>query len=299
MPLIIVDGPEKAGKTTLCQAMASYYGYTVRHWGPLGRQVANDVAFLEQLKADVVASWYYDQKIIWDRCWASEAVYGKLLGRSSRLSSDWWLGEWLYGRAVQTAGLRVILAGPPPSTLQMRRDSTDLPVDPKQEQDAYLEYGKAFGWTMLGEYTSSRTLEELDYAALTKVRRELSTAPAYAGKSEASVIAVGLVRNSISRFPGSWLPFTTAMTMEYGRALGSDAFKIGWTNMGDVDLKAMPSVKRVLACGRQAESWVRHNKTQSQDIVSLPHPAALMRWGRYPADERARVLDNLKQAIKI
>src|SRR3989304_2111146 len=105
MSVIVFDGPEKAGKSTIIEALRQYAKSTkffdrvyVRHWGPVS---PDDRVYAHELSQD---STCFNELVIWDRCWPSEYVYGNLLGRSRRGTGDPWLLEWLHGRAVQSNG---------------------------------------------------------------------------------------------------------------------------------------------------------------------------------------------------
>lgn len=68
--IIVIEGPEKAGKTTLTKFLIAKKPMEIRHWGPVD---PDDRVYTEQLIKDVES----DNWIIWDRCWPSEHVYAK------------------------------------------------------------------------------------------------------------------------------------------------------------------------------------------------------------------------------
>jgi hypothetical protein len=63
--------------------------------------------------------------------------------------------------------------------------------------------------------------------------------------------------------------------MQLGRELGDDAFKCGWTNVGDVDPTFLVG-KTVVSCGNIATDWAR--KEVGGQIFSIPHPAWAYRY---------------------
>lgn len=147
--LLVIDGPEKAGKTTLIEALRTRVilggaETTVRKWGKLddGKWAVDEV-YGVALDEDEAKPGL----VIWDRSWASETVYGQLLNRDRRLAADPDLGDKLYGRRVK---LKVILGGPSPAIMAGDRDAEDLPVAPAQEQEAFVAYGRRYGWHIIG-----------------------------------------------------------------------------------------------------------------------------------------------------
>jgi hypothetical protein len=155
MPLLVVDGPEKAGKTTLLNEIIGQWGYDsrVRGWsGPANdRYDTRNLVALAEDRADAEGG----DLVGWSRSWASEHVYGTLLGRSSSMEvSDAYLGEWLYGRAVQSCGLRVMLLPADSAEANIRKDSTDHPINSRIESAAFRAYADQMGWlTLTNDYT--------------------------------------------------------------------------------------------------------------------------------------------------
>lgn len=278
MPLIVLDGPEKAGKTTLVNHICEAYGARQVHWS----YVKSDVEYLAPLQ-EAVAS---DDLVIWDRGWDSLHVYGSVLPkdierRSHRLFIDPWLGEWLYGRAVQTVGVRAILTSDP-TYRRNRRDDTDLPCDPVAEGQAYVQYARTFGWEVLyNTYTEDVMREHaktLVNHAYNVVGQAQAKPPVYAGPPNAPVVVVGEEGNpdNPAKMRGCWLPFTSRLTTELGRALGPDAFQVGWTNLPNASTDLLSGRRLVVACGEQVSRYL----TNKLDIlhVKIPHPAFTYRY---------------------
>lgn len=147
--LLVIDGPEKAGKTSLIEALRTWVTLKgeptkVRKWGKLDDgKWAIDEVYGFALDEDQL----HPGLVIWDRSWASETVYGQLLNRDRRLAERPELGESLYGRRVQ---LKIILGGPSPAILMGDRTEDDLPVSPAKEQEAFVAYGRQYGWHIIG-----------------------------------------------------------------------------------------------------------------------------------------------------
>lgn len=268
--IILIDGCEKAGKSTLIAELAKTLDARVRRWGPVS---PDDRVYTEPLKEDCQSTGW----TIWDRGWVSEHVYGLLLGRDRRLAMDPWLGEWLHGRAVQTSGLRVILLPGLINDIASRRDDTDLPVNILAEVDHYRWYAQRFGYlTLINDYTQESLQYNISQIISRLGKAQTLVPPAYAGPIDAKVVFVGEKLNdkACRSMPGSWLPFSSRLTTELGRRLGDKAFKCGWTNVGDVTQEFLAD-RYVVACGEQAAKWLDASGIAR---VVIPHPAWLYRY---------------------
>lgn len=146
MSILVLDGPEKAGKSTLIRWMQEVEpSITVRKWyQPSGYEEYEDA-----LQEDIILPY-----VVWDRAWPSDAVYSSLMPQATRrFVADPEAAEAILGTTLRAHGFGVILAGPGASELRARRTSDDLPVDPALEQRAYLDYALKFGWTVHREAT--------------------------------------------------------------------------------------------------------------------------------------------------
>lgn len=287
--IILIDGPEKAGKSTLAKVLAEQLHGTIRRWGPVD---PDDRVYTPFLKEDSMSTRWF----IWDRGWPSEHVYGKLLNRDRRLTSDPWLGEWLHGRAVQTSGVRVILLPTGAVDTGDLRDSSDLPVNPRAEFEAFMQYGKDFDYLMLTNYyTEDSVLSNAELIISRLGAANIIPPPKYAGYPNAKVVFVGERRNDKSKMipPGSWLPFTSRLTSELGRRLGPKAMQCGWTNVGDVPLEFLAN-KFVVACGEVAAEWLENSGIAR---LVIPHPAWLYRYNTAAARNKRDLTDKILTLI--
>ena len=284
MPLIVIDGPEKAGKSTLARYLVERMGASIRKWGPIAHGA--DYLYAEALAEDTPrvrdGEW-----VVWDRSWISEHVYAALMPeRFGRLGLDPWLGEWLYGRAVRSLGTVVVLLGPGVDELRAARDYTDLPVDPADEVRTYGEYAVRFKWPM---FTNGRDQQSLDYVFDVISYRTDATPdqpPVVAGSSRSRIVVVGEARSSDPQPPrGAWLPFTSRYTTQFGRLFGDTAVTdVLWTNAADDPRVYVDNAKAVVLCGAEARRWYdadpRPKRVVSyQRVLTVPHPSWLFRWG--------------------
>jgi hypothetical protein len=299
--MIIFDGPEKAGKSTLIEEvrksweMSGRHRCLVRHWGPVA---PDDRVYVEKLKPDVQFAAGETNLMIWDRSWPSEYVYGNLLSRDRRLASDPWLGEWLYGRAFQTLGTRVMVTAPA-DVLEHRRDKTDLPVDVRDEKHLYEHYAVEYGWKIVDTGTTMVHLQQTVAFVLADLWRDIqglliNPPPAYCGPRDAKIIFVGEALSAKPGMPGAWLPFTSNLTTQLGRMMGTKAFQCGWTNARDCAPQQLRAARVVVSCGEVAQKWVS-TYVNPHNHINIPHPAYLFRFKKAQPliEEVQSILDNL------
>ena len=153
MAVVIIDGPECAGKSTIIDALTRLSPKTtrLREWGPVSSWHEYVVPFSQDRARS-------EELTIWSRSWASEVVYNNLLQR---------------GRSIQEREIRRILENPEarrevvyvivctdPELLEERRvirreqrGKPDLPVDPWEEMLAFADYAKAHRWRTVSGQT--------------------------------------------------------------------------------------------------------------------------------------------------
>lgn len=223
--IIVFDGPEKAGKSTLVQALYARLvasGYQARIRKFTERAQPDDRVYAEPMAWDTMRD---DIITLWDRSWASEYVYGTLLGQDRRLSYDPFLGDWLYGRAAQTCGLRVMVHSPV-AEMAARRDATDLPVGPLEERGAFTKLATENQWLILENRYTHESLQAnvnylMDYVKEWEMRRQSKPfyPPQYTGPLSPRVLIVGDLDKR--PLPGGWLPFSGVYGIMLGRRLSN------------------------------------------------------------------------------
>lgn len=135
--LIILEGPDGAGKTTLSEMLAPALGATlIRHDAQPERQ---DMVpyFMESLMKVMRSSGRY----VFDRCWYSEPIYGRVLRKGKdRVGAA---GALALNQVAAYIGTEVVLCLPPWDVVAMnfsRTKATQLPQQLDQMQALYGEY---------------------------------------------------------------------------------------------------------------------------------------------------------------
>lgn len=294
--MLVIDGPEKSGKSSTIRLIVDYLekrgvAVRVRHLEPV---LPDDRVYTTYLKSDV--DW--NTFVIWERSWVSEHIYARLLCRPCRLQYDPWLGEWLYGRAVQTEGERIILLGPSVDELYRRRDKTALTVDPAEERNMFLEYGQRFQLHVIeNQYgvLDDQILSIVDAALERRTRRQRSLVPRYCGPEKASVVFVADGMTLYPTMPGSWLPFTGRYGTLYGRMLDDYAFQCGWVVAHYVPITMLRTAQVIVSTGKRSKAWVRYYIPFGIEVIELPHFTATCKPGAVEADKIAYIKDILNQ----
>lgn len=291
--LLLIDGPEKAGKTTFIEHFIKTLRragikWHVAHFRNNRPRNFDPEVYLYQLKVAARA----DTLVIMDRSWAAEVVYTQLLGRRpSWQAADF---EWFMGNAVPTLGAQVMLVTHPDN---VTLDDTDHPVDTESEIVAFLNYAHTWGWPVfnMGHDDDGESLRELNarvYEDVARAEQRISTGmiPRYVGGNpHAGVIVLGE-----GKAPGGprgkvWLPFTSQTTAWMREVVPPPYTDYFYTNVDVLEENdyvhdyVMGNAHRVIALGRAAQRYVEEMRQVRPSLVSwnLPHPSAVVRWPRF------------------
>lgn len=287
--VIIVDGPEKAGKSTLIKELTWQLegkGVQVHHrrWGQIK---PDDRVYSAPLQQDLGVQT--KGVTIWDRGWPSEHVYGKLLNRQRRGATNPWILEWLHGRAVHGRGIKAILLPEDSATPAQHRDDTDLPVSVSEEIQTYTKYGRDFGYDF---YMNNYTEERVQHNATSIINslpaeepvsaRYLTHTTLHPEFSPRLIVGEGRNPNDFKTMAGAWLPFSSAKMCQFvQKYFGNEALRLQWCNMEDFERGVLPisvlkSAGKVYTFGRLAEAFALRNKVVP--AYSFLHPAFFARW---------------------
>lgn len=72
--IIILEGPEGAGKSTLAKQLSKQTGFEIVH-----RSKPKDEEEKKQMLQHYIDAIKQNKNMIWDRCWYSEMVYGPIM----------------------------------------------------------------------------------------------------------------------------------------------------------------------------------------------------------------------------
>jgi hypothetical protein len=154
--ILILDGPESAGKSSVVNAMLDMYDVKpiVRHWGLVNSWLQYLPALLNDIQSfDKSPVGWRMPMAIWDRSWASEVVYNNLMKRGRVISEDS-IKRRLEQPLLGATGMMVMLVANH-KTLSERRvlkreeGHNDLPVLVNDELMAFLSYGREHNWTII------------------------------------------------------------------------------------------------------------------------------------------------------
>lgn len=150
MSVVVLDGPEAAGKSTLRDALVeaarpAFRAIQLRRWGPVDGWHEYVPAMVEDLAAPRLT--------IWDRSWASEVVYDDLLRRGRDPDEDAVASQ--LEEPLITAGGVMLMLLPAARTLILRREERardpaakpDLQVHPTAELVRFRFYARRHGWS--------------------------------------------------------------------------------------------------------------------------------------------------------
>lgn len=153
--IIIFEGPEKAGKTTLINNLAAVLksrGYLVSIRKFTGPMTSED-QYLQPLLQD-----REDPKTItiWDRGWVSEYVYSTFYNRQSTLTGNSNRAEIVFTSIVNTCGLKYVVLPHDIREIESRRDPSDLDISPLIEYVMFCDYAYRHKWPIITtDYTQA------------------------------------------------------------------------------------------------------------------------------------------------
>ena len=225
MTNIIIEGPEKAGKSTLVEEILTGFEPELsRRIHCVGRDSSNGFGYLHDFFRGLDSA----EIQVWDRAWIGEFVYGKLLGDARLFAHDPFAAEWFYGRVMNGRGGKFVLIPEDIRELAKRRDESDLDVDPIQEAKYFKLYAMKWGYEFLfNDYDAASLMTNAVRArksAFVNVHSVRSTN--YVGALRPTVTFVG---DTFQEFPFVHRPFYNRVAAEYFRPLTS---RISLSQMG-------------------------------------------------------------------
>ena len=146
--IIALEGPEKAGKTTLASALKEEFkksnlDFSIWKWGPPPKnyRTVDDIDLIQQVEES-------GQHEIWDRAWVGRHVYSRMnADLDTRYTMvhpaiDDFTCEWKMGMRVMDK----IMLIPHLRRVLEHRDETDIICSPIEESQRFLAHGTMYGW---------------------------------------------------------------------------------------------------------------------------------------------------------
>lgn len=299
--LIIIEGADKAGKTTLGQEIASKFGYEYRHFGKPGPNPAQEYA-------EALLSVNTPQ--VWDRGFIGELVYGPLLRGRNTIDPFRLL---ILERLARSKGAILIHANPDLAVVKRRYDEEGDPLITANENviayNKFQELANATSlmkfeyrgtdWGTLSDFVDQLKLHAAQMRRCAEDGRELTGIGTICGKR---IIFVGEELNH----KVTWLrkPFDQGHSSMYiANAMlfaGVPESQVYMTNAKT--LTTAEIVYHQTASKHYSPRWIalgqRANEMLDEHNVPhawIPHPAY---WRRFQSTRPDAYVDMIKEAIK-
>lgn len=171
--IILLDGPEKAGKTTLrtrfVEEAEKYKWHVIQAHMKRPTPVDHN-AYLPLL----LLGCRTDSLVIFDRSWVSEVVYNQLLKRTETDLTIAQVNTFHY--IVDTAGISFILTDDP-ENLESLRSADDLSVSVPFEVAAYNRYARGHFIGIITKEMTSQAFIQDTFQYLEDCRRRMERDP--------------------------------------------------------------------------------------------------------------------------
>lgn len=157
MPLVIFDGPEAAGKTTIMEALMKEWGDNsmLRSWGPRESWLEYCGPLFDDIKTCQMDP---QSLVIWSRSWASRTCYNKLLSQGQSIPSE--VTKELENIVIRSGGLLFLVTSPVSVLLERRLariergdEKSDHPIEVHKELHEFQAYVRNRKWTTLSGVT--------------------------------------------------------------------------------------------------------------------------------------------------
>ena len=295
---LYIDGVDKAGKDTLIDLLVKKLQESdspigvkiVRSWGVLKSSVNCDQVYGQFLNQYVKDGSLSDpnQLVIFNRGWVSNHIYAKVTPDwhnqyRRRLRSDPWLGEWLYGRALQSCGMGVIMTGSngednDVEILGGRWTKNDPPkhIIPDLIQ-AFRDYANEYmpNYILIDKYS----LEDLEKQAeiirlqLLNCNEQLLKFKDFPNRTGNPYNTDMVVRSDKSRngsVPGGFLPWSSPREIQYARGWGAKAFNnTTWGIATRFDPSIYAHVKRWFSTDLSVRKWLQQQGVPNDKIIDI------------------------------
>ena len=292
--VIILEGPDGGGKTTLARWLRDQRGYQIVKTNAPSPKENVFKSYTDSLLAAVESG----QPTVLDRHYLGEGIYGPLLRGEDRLGRQ---GRDLLERLIAACGVRLVICSPPWAELVKgwagKDDLLKRQAQLRQVRQAYLSEARRLG---LEVYDWTRAAD----GPVSYLKVMPSLPDGVTGYHTADVLFVG---ERAGKKTVVWdLPFhnVTGSARYLWESLqsvdGWEERRGAWTNAFDAEgkpralwmiVKALSRTRRVIALGD-----IAHRECKHQDIndVVVPHPQY---WRRFHHNDMITYTKKLEDAI--
>lgn len=307
MPMILLEGPDGGGKTTVAKTLFSQYQH--QHNGPPPKGSPADTFWwqLEGLMPRMPEVFQRppvkNNHWIVDRNWPSEQIYHRFAGRPHIFNP---LAQRMFERYMLSVDGVVVICLPPYDvayeTWRRRADAgLELLTEDEQFATMYEFYSSWWTTTSLPVFTYDYTRPEddlfLDCIAHASV---INPAPGIVyGNPAARILIVGEQYNVRARPQGPHIPFVGTGRNGFWLAhqlelLGIPESELAWVNAVQPDGRwtqldvSKFNFDLAIALGSTAKDWV-YEQRAIRNWLAFPHPAF---WTRFKSKEQYPLLDH-------
>lgn len=294
--IIILEGPDGGGKTTLARELAELLRLEYRHEGPPPPNV-NVLHHYGRLLDDARS-----KDVVFDRLALGERIYGPLLRGEDRLG----VGGWeIFHRLVTAVDAFSVLCLPSLEVCisNWRAKTNDLLTNTLQVETAWAGYAHLHGvheslfdqWVF--DYTRTGSFDSLV--------RQLS-----AHQNTSQALPAQMIGGPYARtlFVGEQIGDVTGLDLPFFTDAGSAAYlwraielarlqpeSIAFINAFDRHgvPNPLPQFERIVALGRKAED--RCEEASLVQVVGVPHPQYWKRFKHHAVNEYARIIHDAGQ----
>ena len=300
MTLLLLEGPDGGGKTTLAKTVLKDYAY--QHNGPppwTGMAADKSVA-----KRNEVFWWQLGNLVpkdatgrtVVDRSWPSEQAYGRVLDRPLVFHA---LAQRMFERYMLSVGGIVVLCLPPFHVARAAwkdrvNEGRELLNEEWQFAEIYAMYERWRTCLPVVDYDYSRDDDELLLDGIDQETLVPNPHPGILfGNPQAKILVVGEQSNLKWNEAGLHFPFigpsrnAVWLAAQFERmAIPESA--IAWINALQPDNRPTPAavvgatVEVIVALGHTATRWAIQNGEHCHQLISVPHPAY---WTRFNAND--------------
>lgn len=287
--MIVLEGPDGAGKTTLAHQLCERYDWVYHHEGP----PPTDVSALEHYGSTVERyRWMIANKeikgVVFDRLALGERVYGPLFRKKDRLGEPGWL---LIKRLLESAGAIHVLCLPGIEVCLKNWKERKGEMFTSENAlwgvwERYLELSSEF--SIVYDYTNPVSFHPI----LERVPQALP--PGIWGGPAARFLFVGDQGSNPQSLTTDLAFFGTTDSSLYLantlRAAGYQEHQMAFVNAKRWDKRDIewPFFEKVVALGREAGIECARRDI---DFCAVPHPQF---WKRFHANERDRYVEMLR-----